>query len=115
MSEEVLTGMKNDSLPLTIDLYAKWQPNDQGFFVVTFFNQREKNFLPEKTVEYIFSKFGPVADIRYKKHGRVFISYKEKEEALKALEVMNMGTKYHVEAIQTKNIQVQLILFIKRN
>ena len=115
MSEKVMAGMKSDSLPSTMDLEAKIQPNDGGFFVVTFFNQREKNFLPEPTVKYLFSKFGPVVDIKYTEHGRVFISYKEKEGALKALEVMNMGTKYHVEAIQTKNIQVQLILFIKRN
>ena len=36
-------------------------------------------------------------EIKYVEHGRVFIFYKEKEEALKALEIMNMGSKYHVE------------------
>ena len=97
MSEKVMAGMKNDSLPSTMDLEAKIQPNDRGFFVITFFNRRGKNFLPEPTVKYLFSKFGPVADIKYTEHGRVFISYKEKEGALKALEVMNMGTKHHVE------------------
>ena len=98
--------MKSDSLPSTMDLEAKIQPNDGGFFVVTFFNQREKNFLPEPRVKYLFPKFGTVVDIKYTEHGRVFISYKEKEGALKALEVMNMGRKYHVEIadMQKKNV-----------
>ena len=76
----------------------KIQANDQGFFVVTFFNELdpEKN-LTEKAVMYIFSKFGLVSEIKYAEHGQVFISYKEKEGALKALEIVNMGTKYHVE------------------
>ena len=88
--------MKSDSLPSTMDLEAKIQPNDGGFFVVTFFNQREKNFLTEATVNYIFSKFGPVAEIKYTENGRILISYQEKEGALKALKIMNMGTKYRV-------------------
>ena len=79
-----------------MDLDSKIQANTQGFFVLTFFNEREKS-LTERTVHYIFSKFGQVSEIKYAEHGPVFISYKEKEEALKALEIMNMGTKYHVE------------------
>ena len=79
-----------------MDLDSKIQANAQGLFVLTFFNEREKS-LTERTVHYIFSKFGQVSEIKYAEHGPVFISYKEKEEALKALEIMNMGTKYHVE------------------
>ena len=79
-----------------MDLDRKIEANDQGFFVVTFLNKREQN-LTEATLKYVFSKFGQLADIKYSEHGRVFISYKEKEGAFKALEVMNMGTKYHVE------------------
>ena len=33
----------------------------------------------------------------YAEHGQDFISYHEKEGALKALEIVNMGSKYHVE------------------
>ena len=82
-----------------MDSEIKIQANDRGLFVVTFFNELdpEKN-LTEKAVKYIFSKFGLVSEIKYAKHGQVFISYKEKEGALKALEIVNMGTKYHVEA-----------------
>ena len=81
-----------------MDLEIKIQANDRGLFVVTFFNELdpEKN-LTEKAVKYIFSKFGLVSEIKYAKHGQVFIYYKEKEGALKALEIVNMGTKYHVE------------------
>ena len=81
-----------------MDSEIKIQANDRGLFVVTFFNELdpEKN-LTEKAVKYIFSKFGLVSEIKYAKHGQVFISYKEKEGALKALEIVNMGTKYHVE------------------
>ena len=81
------------------DLDIKIQANDQGLFVVTFFNELnpEKN-LTEPDIKYIFSKFGPVSEIKYVEHGRVFISYKEKEGALKAIEIVNMGTKYRVEA-----------------
>ena len=79
-----------------MDLDSKIQANTQGFFVLTFFNEQEKS-LSERTVHYIFSKFGQVSEIKYAEHGPVSISYKEKEEALKALEIMNMGTKYHVD------------------
>ena len=98
-----------------MDLNRKIQANDQGFFVVTFFNERdrEKN-LTETTLKYVFSKFGQVSDIKYTEYGRVFISYKEKEGAFKALEVMNMGTKYRVETDWQpvkKNETVQSTLF----
>ena len=81
-----------------MDSEIKIQANDRGLFVVTFFNELdpEKN-LSEKAVMYIFSKFGLVSEIKYAEHGQVFISYKEKEGALKALEIVNMGTKYHIE------------------
>ena len=79
-----------------MDLDAKIQANAQGFFVVTFFNKQEES-LTEPTVKYIFSKFGQVSGIKYVEHGQVFISYKKKEDALKAFEIMNMGKKYHVE------------------
>ena len=81
-----------------MDSEIKIQANDRGLFVVTFFNELdpEKN-LTEKAVMYIFSKFGLVSEIKYAEHGQVFISYKEKEGALKALEIVNMGTKYHIE------------------
>ena len=87
---------KSDSSPLTMDLGRNIQANDQGLFVVTFFNKREQD-VTEATLKYVFSKFGQLADIKYAEHGRVFISYKEEEGAYKALEIMNMGTKYHVE------------------
>ena len=87
---------KSDSSPLTMDLGRNIQANDQGLFVVTFFNKREQD-VTEATLKYVFSKFGQLADIKYSEHGRVFISYKEEEGAYKALEIMNMGTKYHVE------------------
>ena len=98
-----------------MDLNRKIEANDQGFFVVTFFNERdrEKN-LTETTLKYVFSKFGQVSDIKFTEHGRVFISYKEKEGAFKALEVMNMGTKYRVETDWQpvkKNETVQSTLF----
>ena len=80
-----------------MDSDMKIQANGQGLFVVTFFNEPEKH-LTEAAVKYIFSKFGLVSEIKYAEHGQVFISYKEREGALKALEIVNMGTKYHVEA-----------------
>ena len=84
-----------------MDLDVKIRANDQGLFVVTFFNELnpEKN-LTERAVKYIFSKFGSVSEIQYTEHGRVLISYKEKEGALKAIEMVNMGTKYRVETWQ---------------
>ena len=90
-SEEFVMNMEND-------LDAKILANDQGFFVVTFFNELnpEKN-LTETDVKYIFSKFGLVSEIKYAEYGRIFISYKEKEGALKAIEIVNMGTKYRIE------------------
>ena len=93
--KELKSLLNNDSPTLTIDSDSKIQSTDQGpYFVVTFFNQREKNFLAKATVKYFFSKFGPVSEIKYTENGLVFISYKEKEGALKAHETMNMGTKY---------------------
>ena len=93
-----------------MDLEVKIRANDQGLFVVTFFNELnpEKN-LTERAVKYIFSKFGSVSEIQYTEHGRVLISYKEKEGALKAIEMVNMGTKYRVETWQPvkKNEVVQ--------
>ena len=80
-----------------MDLDAEFQANAaEGFFVVTFFNDWEK-CLTEPTLKYIFSKFGHATDVKYAAHSRVFIFYKEKQEALKALEIMNMGTKFHVD------------------
>ena len=79
-----------------MDLDAEVHANSEGFFVVTFFNDQEKS-LTEPTVKYIFSKFGLVTHVKYAEHGRVFISYKEKQEALKALEILNMGTKFRVD------------------
>ena len=38
-----------------------------------------------------------MTDVKYVADGRDFISYKEEQEALKALEIMNMGTKFHVD------------------
>ena len=73
-----------------MDLDAKMQANAQGFFGVTFFNEREKS-LTEPTIKYIFSKFGQASEIKYTEHGRVFISYMEKEEARKA---RNPNPKY---------------------
>ena len=73
------------------------QANAEGFYVVSFFNEQEKS-LTEPTVKHIFSKFGQVTEIKYVEHGPIFISYKEKKGAHKAMEILNMGTKYHVKS-----------------
>ena len=74
-----------------MDLDVKIQANTQGFFVVTFLDPEKK--LTKKNVKYIFRKFGTVSEIKCApEHGRFFISYKEKEGALKALEIVNMIT-----------------------
>ena len=90
-----------------MDLDAKIQANAQGFFVVTFFNKQEES-LTEPNVKYIFSKFGQVSEIKFVEHGQVFISYKKKEEALKAFEIMNMGKKYHVEITVNQSRKMKL-------
>ena len=84
---------------MDLDANRDIQPDERGFFVVIFFNELnpEKN-LTRSDIKYIFSKFGPVSEIKYAEHGRNFISYKEKEGALKAIEIVNMGKKYRVEA-----------------
>ena len=84
---------------MDLDANRDIQPDERGFFVVIFFNElnSEKN-LTRSDIKYIFSKFGPVSEIKYAEHGRNFISYKEKEGALKAIEIVNMGKKYRVEA-----------------
>ena len=72
-------------------------PRENGSIVVTFLNKKTENNLSKSAVSYIFSKFGPLSGIRYTEHGRVYVSYQTKEGAEKACEVLNMGTKYHVE------------------
>ena len=98
---------ENNSSTSTMDLDAKIQANAQGFFVVTFFNKQEES-LTEPNVKYIFSKFGQVSEIKFVEHGQVFISYKKKEEALKAFEIMNMGKKYHVEITVNQSRKMKL-------
>ena len=94
-----------ENVEATISLYYDYSeeelrragyPRENGPFVVTFLNKIENN-LTKTDVSYIFSKFGPLSDIRYTEHGRVYVSYKEKEGAEKVCEVLNTGTKYHVE------------------
>ena len=71
-------------------------PQENGSFGISFINETENN-LSKKDVTYIFSKFGPVSGICYTENGRVYVYYQTKQAAEKACEVLNMGTKYHVE------------------
>ena len=93
----------------------KIEANDQGFFVVKIFNEvnPEKN-LTETNVKYIFSKFGVVSEIKYAQNGWDFISYKEKEGALKALEIVSMGAKYRVETEWQLVKKKKILLFTSK-
>ena len=64
--------------------------NDKNVFIVSFSNDIEKNNLSKLDVSYVFSKFGSVCEIHYVEHGRVFVSYTDKREAQKAMEIMKL-------------------------
>ena len=66
--------------------------NAKNIYIVSFFNDIENN-LSRSDVNYIFSKFGSVFEIHYVEHGRVFVAYKEKQDADKAMETMKMCGK----------------------
>ena len=72
---------------ITLELPREIQANENSTFAVTFFNDLDdqERKLTESAVNRTFTKFGPVSEIKYAEHGRVFISYKEKEGAFKAL------------------------------
>ena len=72
----------------------KTQSHDKNVFLVSFYNDIENNNLSKLDVSYIFSKFGSVCEIKYVQHGRVFVYYKEKQGAQKAIEIMKCAKKY---------------------
>ena len=87
----------------------KGSTTDQdSYFVITFLNQREKDFLPEATVKYFFAKFGPISDIKYNENGLVSISYNEEKCALDALETINMGSKYRASYSHSKQTEKKI-------
>ena len=88
---------------------VKGSTTDQdSYFVITFLNQREKDFLPEATVKYFFAKFGPISDIKYNENGLVSISYNEEKCALDALETINMGSKYRASYSHSKQTEKKI-------
>ena len=73
------------------------QADKFGYFTITFVNDK---CLSKSDVWYIFSKFGTVACVNGTfdcKKGRVFVSYKEKQGALNALETMLITKEYHLQ------------------
>ena len=80
-----------------LENWKKSQSNDKNFFIVSFFNDNENNNLSKNEVSYIFSKFGTVCKIKYVQNGEVFVYYKEKKEAQKAMEIMKCAKKYFPE------------------
>jgi len=73
------------------------QADKFGYYTITFVNDK---CLSKSDVWYIFSKFGTVACVNGTfdcKKGRVFVSYKEKQGALNALETMLITKEYHLQ------------------
>ena len=74
-----------------------FQADKFGYYTITFVNDK---CLSKSDVWYIFSKFGTVACVNGTfdcKKGRVFVSYKEKQGALNALETMLITKEYHLQ------------------
>lgn len=83
------------------------QADKFGYYTITFVNDK---CLSKSDVWYIFSKFGTVACVNGTfdcKKGRVFVSYKEKQGALNALETMLITKEYHLQVIK----KITLITF----
>ena len=68
--------------------------NGKNIYLVSFSNDIEKNNLSKLDVDYVFSKFGSVLEIHYVEHGRVFVAYKDKQDAKKAMDIMKLAQKY---------------------
>jgi hypothetical protein len=80
-----------------IDPVTFLQADKFGYYTITFVNDK---CLSKSDVWYIFSKFGTVACVNGTfdcKKGRVFVSYKEKQGALNALETMLITKEYHLQ------------------
>lgn len=73
------------------------QADKLGFFTITFVNEK---CLGKSDIWLVFSKFGTIASINGaldQPKGRVFVSYKEKQGALNALETMMTTKEYHLQ------------------
>ena len=78
-------------------VFFSFQADKFGYYTITFVNDK---CLSKSDVWYIFSKFGTVACVNGTfdcKKGRVFVSYKEKQGALNALETMLITKEYHLQ------------------
>jgi hypothetical protein len=85
-----------------------FQADKFGYYTITFVNDK---CLSKSDVWYIFSKFGTVACVNGTfdcKKGRVFVSYKEKQGALNALETMLITKEYHLQVVFNSDIEFQL-------
>ena len=94
----------------------KIEANDQGFFVVKIFNEvnPEKN-LTETNVNYIFSKFGVVSEIKYaQKAGILYPTRRNRVPGLKAHEIVKMGAKYRVETEWQLVKKKKILLFTSK-
>jgi len=81
------------------------QADKFGYFTITFVNDK---CLSKSDVWYIFSKFGTVACVNGTfdcKKGRVFVSYKEKQGALTALETMLITKEYHLQVSKNSTVR----------
>ena len=81
------------------------QADKFGYFTITFVNDK---CLSKSDVWYIFSKFGTVACVNGTfdcKKGRVFVSYKEKQGALNALETMLITKEYHLQVSKNSTVR----------
>ena len=81
------------------------QADKFGYFTITFVNDK---CLSKSDVWYIFSKFGTVACVNGTfdcKKGRVFVSYKDKQGALNALETMLITKEYHLQVSKNSTVR----------
>lgn len=81
------------------------QADKFGYYTITFVNDK---CLSKSDVWYIFSKFGTVACVNGTfdcKKGRVFVSYKEKQGALNALETMLITKEYHLQVSKNSTVR----------
>uniref|UniRef100_A0A0K2V405 RRM domain-containing protein n=1 Tax=Lepeophtheirus salmonis TaxID=72036 RepID=A0A0K2V405_LEPSM len=81
------------------------QADKLGFFTITFVNDK---CLSKTDVWYIFSEFGSVAGVNGTfdcKKGRVFVSYKDKQGALNALETMLITKEYHLQVSKNSTVR----------
>ena len=81
------------------------QADKFGYYTITFVNDK---CLSKSDVWYIFSKFGTVACVNGTfdcKKGRVFVSYKDKQGALNALETMLITKEYHLQVSKNSTVR----------